>query len=269
MLAERRITEPTACITFDDGYRNNESVAFPILKRLGLPSTIYLATGLIGTNRLLWTTEVSLAVQNGACDSMDLSKWGGRSLDRSASLSRAARATELVEFLKLQSASTRRQILSEIDLSLAKHAADYKEFLLMSWSSVRSLAASGLVSFGGHTINHEIVSRLSDESLALELEGSVKAISRELGERHKEAVSRSFAYPNGREIDFDMRAVSQLRELGISSAVTTIGGVNRGHANLYMLKRLVVGPHLPLNRFAWTASGMPSKVARVLGAISS
>jgi len=38
----------TVAITFDDGYRNNLSCAWPLLRRAGYPATLFLATGSVG-----------------------------------------------------------------------------------------------------------------------------------------------------------------------------------------------------------------------------
>jgi peptidoglycan/xylan/chitin deacetylase (PgdA/CDA1 family) len=37
-----------ACITFDDGYRDNYEHALPVLERLGIKSTFFIATGFLG-----------------------------------------------------------------------------------------------------------------------------------------------------------------------------------------------------------------------------
>ena len=52
------LPENAIAVTFDDGYRDNYLNAFPILKRYSVPATIFLATGVIGSERSLWHDEI-------------------------------------------------------------------------------------------------------------------------------------------------------------------------------------------------------------------
>lgn len=51
---------PPGClaITFDDGYADNYTFAWPILKKYGLPATIFLTAGCIDTRTPLWFDQV-------------------------------------------------------------------------------------------------------------------------------------------------------------------------------------------------------------------
>ena len=45
--SHRELPAKTTMVTFDDGYMNNYEHAFPILKKLDLPATIFLTTGFV------------------------------------------------------------------------------------------------------------------------------------------------------------------------------------------------------------------------------
>jgi peptidoglycan/xylan/chitin deacetylase (PgdA/CDA1 family) len=51
-LAERG--EQTVVITFDDGYADNYTVAFPILKRYGFVATVFLVSDYVGQKHVFW-----------------------------------------------------------------------------------------------------------------------------------------------------------------------------------------------------------------------
>ena len=63
-LRNDTLTENSAVITFDDGYRNNFSVAYPVLKSFRAPATIFLTTGFIDSERWFWTDKLEYVIMN-------------------------------------------------------------------------------------------------------------------------------------------------------------------------------------------------------------
>lgn len=249
-LQAGRLREPSACITFDDGYRNNYTVAWPELRARALPATIFLATGFISTASSLWTTTLELAVRGTAQPTLDLREWSGPALPTGSPAARAAAGHEAKEFLKNLPAATRREILERLATQLRPVPVP-AEYAFMSWEEVHALAATGLIRFGAHTVNHEILSRLDAPTLEHEVRESVACVAR-LGS----AASGVFAFPNGRPEDFDHRALEVLRAARVAAAVTTIPGTNSRHSRPMMLRRLVLDERLSAARFGAEAGGL-------------
>ncbi|MBA3753689.1 MAG: polysaccharide deacetylase family protein, partial [Nitrospira sp.] len=50
-------------VTFDDGWLDNYRHAYPILKRLGLPATIFLPTDYVGSDEWFWPDQLSFLLK--------------------------------------------------------------------------------------------------------------------------------------------------------------------------------------------------------------
>lgn len=229
---ERR-RRPLAAVTFDDGYRSNATLALPILQTLSIPATIYLTTGHLDSGALLWTTWADIALSAAPA----IPSWVKQRFGRDAAT--------VKEALKLVPATEREQVLVQLREELGADdrvqgalAQCAPAFAMLSWDEARSMERTGLVTFGAHTVTHPVVSRLSDEALEAEVGGSIDRLAREM-----RSPSRTFAYPNGRRIDFDARAVRVATAHGIAAAVTTIEGVNAPGGDPFTLRRVVIGDH--------------------------
>ncbi|HUQ84443.1 MAG TPA: polysaccharide deacetylase family protein [Gemmatimonadaceae bacterium] len=245
------IDGPTAAITFDDGYRNNLTIAAPLLAKHRLPATIYLATGLLGTRARLWTTEVDLVFEDTPVASADLAPVGLGTVLLRTPAERSQACAVVKQRLKTLTDDDRAHAISAIKQALGTAIVDPSDdFALMSWHEVQQMAQDGLTTFGGHTVNHVILSRSSDEAVASEIRASVTDVR-----DRSNAVSETFAYPNGRRVDFDGRAQDALRALGVRAAVTTIEGLNDRHTDRFALRRVAVGDDMTLADFKLRTSG--------------
>jgi peptidoglycan/xylan/chitin deacetylase (PgdA/CDA1 family) len=253
------LREPTACITFDDGYRSNYRLGLPLLQQFGAPATVYLATGLIATDRLIWTIELDLAFQQTPRTVIDLRPIGlavGRMGDAEQ---RARTARRVIARLKPLAPGARSAALDHVRNELEVHAPEHSgAYSFMDWSDIAAMDGSGLISFGGHTVNHEIVANLDDGTLEAEVAGSVRTVR----ERAR-SVSATFAYPNGAVGDFDSRAAAVLQRVQCVAAVTTIEGLSHSATNPYAIRRFNIGSDMQFGEFRMLTSGALRRRARV------
>ncbi len=232
-LAEGTLPANAACVTFDDGYLNNLTVAQPILAKYSIPATVYVATAF----------------------SHGLNMWNDRVINLFSDPTRNVLVLDGEE-LKLESWSQRRD-LAELWLRRLKYlpvqerlqavAGFYEQNSIeeqspqmMSPAQIRALSAAG-TEIGAHTVNHPILMTLSAEEQASEIRDS-KAILEEWTGKPV----RHFAYPNGVwGKDLDVTTAQRVREAGFSTAVTTEWGVSDRGTSPWLLKRFTPWDSVP------------------------
>jgi peptidoglycan/xylan/chitin deacetylase (PgdA/CDA1 family)/CelD/BcsL family acetyltransferase involved in cellulose biosynthesis len=222
--------EPVVAITFDDGYRDNYQNAYPILQRYGLTATIFLTTGSVDSGEPLWFEKLSLAVKKTEREYLDLEidiprRFWMRSLNE-----RLETHGRIFKLLQQLEDPERRSRTDEILRQLGVDDSERRNKML-TWDEVRLMKAQGM-DFGGHTVTHPFLAKMSREQVAWEASQCKRRIEEEL-----QLPVDHFAYPNGREEDFGAWNKEVIRSAGYRAAVTTIWGTNHRSTDPMELRR--------------------------------
>lgn len=230
-LEAGRSQEMLVGITFDDGYADNYRNAFPILRRYNLPAMIFLTTGSIDSGEPLWFERLSEAIQKTSREFIDLETGAARRF-RLRTLSERVQANGAIfELLRRLDDRERRRRLSEILALLDAPAQSGRRNKMLTWEQVRTMAACG-IEFGGHTVTHPFLSRLSPKDGLREVSECKRRIEEELQRRVD-----LFAYPNGRQEDIGGVSKEVLRAAGYRAAMSTIWGMNSPATDRMELRR--------------------------------
>ncbi len=221
-------------LTFDDGARNNGTVAAPILKRLSLPATFFICPGLVGRGVWLWNHEARERLRTlPPAEFAALADSFGRTGENLEAV------IKWMKSLPLRSRTHIERIVRDATPNFRPSEAQRIEFDLMNWDELKALDPA-LITLGAHSTHHPILATCSPEELLHEVSDC-----RALLEQALTRPVEFFCYPNG---DFNPQ-VTQLTRLNYTAAVTTQPGFVKPGADLHQLPRLNCCATLP--HFAW------------------
>jgi peptidoglycan/xylan/chitin deacetylase (PgdA/CDA1 family) len=226
-------------LTFDDGYRDYYTTAYPILHEFGVPAVCFLATHFIDTAAPFWWDRVETAVALSSVREVRL-PWSDRLMPLTA-------AREIVRLAKAQLKQSaipdESPALQEFLARLGFPDGPAIERQVMTWDEVRRTAA--LTTLGGHAHRHAYLPRLDESMVAAEIGECRNRIASETGVR-----PRMFAYPNGGWNDIVRTAV---KNQTFEVAFTTQATFNDEDADPLLLGRF----HAPTSaeKLAWLLSG--------------
>jgi peptidoglycan/xylan/chitin deacetylase (PgdA/CDA1 family) len=236
-LERGRLPERPLCITFDDGYADNATVALPILRRLGLHATFFLASGHLNGGRM-WNDTVIEAVRAAPGPSLDLADLGlgSHAVDTLAAKQRAI-VTLLVR-LKHLSAEQRAALTEAVS---ARVGARLPDTLMLTDAQVDELVRAGM-EIGAHTVTHPILAGLPQDRARWEIAESKRRLEALTGRP-----VTLFAYPNGEPgRDYSAAHVAMVRDAGFEAAVSTAWGAAGPRCDRYQIPRFT-----PWDRTAW------------------
>jgi len=222
-------TKPKVVITFDDGYANNYEVAFPILRQFSLPATIFLVSDVINTSKLFWYDRLF------------------------TSLKKIMSLDEVLEKIESFKCCHPHIVDEKVDDYLASKGLPvtpdesvYKTYHVLTMAEIREMEQSGLITFGSHTHQHELLTLMTNREVTETLEESYKVISEVPG------WVPVFCYPNGY---YDEEHLRLLGDAGYKLAVKATGGFWKKRMYDFEVPRWGIGRGYSMGKFSSIISG--------------
>jgi peptidoglycan/xylan/chitin deacetylase (PgdA/CDA1 family) len=264
-LVEGHVGRRFVCITIDDGYRDTQEYAYPILKHFDVPFAVYIPTSFPDRlGELWWLALEAVVARNGRITLLV----DGREQGFECYTVSGKRDLYNQLYRYVRSLATEDELRRFVrDLS-ARYHVDIAEFctkLCMDWKELATLAADPLVTIGAHTVNHVMLAKVPERSARSEMEMSRSVIEASLGKRPDH-----LSYPVGDRTSAGPREFTIAGELGFKTAVTTRPGVLfRAHRDhLMALPRISINGEYQQLRYvrvllSGTASAMWNGFRRV------
>jgi len=244
-LRSNRLIKDSLVITFDDGYRNMYSVVYPILKEYGIPATVFLVTGLVGTGQWAWVDKVEYLLINTPLRELRLT---GLNLDLTLGdlTQRREAIIELKGMLKSCEEEKKVETIQELEgKSLVDWGQPMENYEFLNWDEIKEMNRNK-ITFGAHTVNHPILSRCDFEKAKHEILDSKRTIEEKLGSE-----ITTFCYPNGKHEDYTPQIKDFCRKHFDCAVTANHGIISADRLDLYELCRIGVSSETRLSTLLW------------------
>ncbi len=235
---ERPSSRKRVAITFDDGYRDNATVAAPLLRAAGAPATFFLPARILGDPAEFWwdrlehahldehpTLPAVLVVIAGTEVRIDIRDAAGvhRSLK---TLNRRLRSLP---------PATIDDVVGQVEAQLGTGGGPCSAHALLSAREVVELGADPLFEVGAHGMTHAMLTALTSDEQRTEIVEAKTALEAAIG-----SAVTSFAYPYGTPESFDARTLGLVELAGYERACRNTGGSAAIARERYRLTRHMV-----------------------------
>lgn len=238
LTGEEKADRKFAVFTFDDGYKDNYTIAYPIFKKYNVPFTIYVTTCFPDKTAVIWWYALEELVKKGEqvdfhFEGKDYS-YSTRTALEESEVSAALRAIILSMNIEAQN-----RLFSILFDGNGINLRQLSDRMTMDWADIVELSRSELVTIGAHTTNHYNLRHLEEEEVRREIGNSKRDIEARIGKPVEH-----FAFPFGTFNEAGIREFKIAEELGFKTSTTTrCGNIFPSHS-IYTncLPRISPGP---------------------------
>jgi len=231
-------------ITFDDGFRDFYSEAYPYLSANRIPAAVFITTSKLGSREELWTSELLRLIFTNNCHKryfhieMPLFSYDiqVRNIDDKITMDRALR--------RLCMKSQERvidDIIKQLRAWSGMEITGREEYGFLTGQEIKILSEDPLITIGAHTHNHISLGAFTKEYQEQEITRSQTELEQITGKKIS-----FFSYPFGGQCDYNKETMECLAQIGICKAYTTL--MQTGENVEYEISRIAV-PNLGKGEF--------------------
>jgi peptidoglycan/xylan/chitin deacetylase (PgdA/CDA1 family) len=237
ILVKRKKTSKLLVLTFDDGYKDNYEIAYPLLKSKNVPFTIYITTSFLSRSAILWWYLIEhIILENDYIELLDGEKYSCKDF-KEKEITFLKIREKIIKSGNIDIIKTLKNLFSKYDIDWISINKMICEKLCLSVKDIKKLSQDTLVTIGSHTKNHYPLSRLPKDKVYEEITIANKELEQLI---HKKI--EHFAYPFGSHIEAGEREFNIVKEIGFKTAATTRRGtIYYEHVNfLWCLPRIML-----------------------------
>jgi peptidoglycan/xylan/chitin deacetylase (PgdA/CDA1 family) len=188
-LASGKAPERAVAVTFDDGYASVYENAYPALKAMKVPATIYLISSVVDNRTLVWVNELNYFLRNGGAAAVQC-------VARHFAIAGSETAAEIISFCRLNFRPEKMDALlgelrAILNLPVEQHADRAR--LYLTWDQIAEMRQSG-IEFGNHSRTHANLECLTDEEQRTEIEQAQEELARLASQAGLESVAEVGGY---------------------------------------------------------------------------
>ena len=209
----------TIVFTIDDGYQEQAEFAESIFHEFNCPVTIFVVSNFLDGKIWLWWDKIEYIFNNTTHEYIQI-KFNGEknSYNWKDENEKDICKHEIIEHFKILPDKDKLLMVAKIAsmLNVKLPVIPPTKYAPMSWGTLRNCENKD-ISFGPHTMNHPILSNVSNDDFKEEILGSWNRLK-----KNSMQPLKIFCYPNGKENDFGKREILFLSDNDFIGALSTV-----------------------------------------------
>jgi len=204
-------------ITFDDGYIDNYTFAYPILKEENVPAIFFIPSRSIMDRQLGWWDILSYILKMSPLKTINFEN---HFFNINANYLEVKKY--FLQRFKLEPYENTKDLIEKLSLSCQVSLPEktLQDAELMTWEQIKEMSQNN-IAIGSHTHNHHVLATIDKESQLQEAK-----ISKAIIENHINKKVNSISYPVGGYQHFSKETQQIIKECGYHLAFSFNTGVN-------------------------------------------